>query len=167
MTGRITILPESMLQRLHARRIAGETTARLAHEVGVSYTTLKRAFTAVGLFLRRKATTATAGRPRPIMRRKQPGTFWTPERVAEAHAAHMAGESLTRVAMRHGRSLASLSLALDRAGLERRVKRGPVPGSGTAVHRLEIAPHECVTLDGVCVVCDKVPTLTIIAERRA
>lgn len=152
---RITILPESTLRELHARRVRGETTAKLAHEQGLSYTTLKRAFQAVGLYLRRSATKATKGTVNPIMRRKQPGTFWTDARVKEAHAAHMAGESLTCIAMRYGRTLASLSIALDRAGLERRTRRGPAPGSASAQHRGSVQEHECITAGGVCVLCDR------------
>ena len=152
---RITILPESTLRELHARRVRGETTAKLAHEQGLSYDSLKKAFQAVGLYLRRRATRATSGTVKPTMRRKQPGTFWTDARVKEAHAAHLAGESLTCIAMRYGRTLASLSIALDRAGLERRTRRGPAPGSASAQHRGSVQPHACVTLNGICLLCEQ------------
>ena len=155
MSPRITILPESMLRQLHSRRINGETTAKLAHEIGVSYRTLKDAFRLVGLYLHRKATRATAGSVKPIMRKRQVGKFWTAGRLAEAHAAHMAGESLTCIAMRYGQSLSSLGKALDRAGLERRTRRGPAPGSASAHHRGSVQPHACVTLNGICLLCEQ------------
>lgn len=86
-----------------------------------------------------------------MTRRKPPLHYWTPERVAEAYRMHMEGESITRIAVRNGMTVASLSIALRNAGLRVRRRGGAI---GRTSGTFGPAAHEHVLHEGACVVCD-------------
>ncbi len=128
---------EGFIAMVHARYVAGESTAKLAKEFGVSQNGLNGAFRKRGLWQR------------------PPGQAWLPyctEAMARAaHRRYVRGESAEDMADELGMTYAGLLFAFHRYKLLVRRPGRPVGARGFKTRR----EHECVDVGGLCLGCNK------------